>query len=203
MGWMKKGNPGDSSDQDRLDDAAGFPVKSRWLTGLLLVFCCWHAVFLIVSIIPGPPARDDPGHPAMDFYRLALGGWQHWNMFETIPVLHSMDVRFEGEDEMGRKITAGCVLPGFQPYPKPEKARYYVGFFRLIFFSNKVAYRDAYLRKAAQLLPARPGSGLGGKWSLVVDTEYTRTLFHSRRGGHLSVPFTKTFDLTRPGADSP
>jgi hypothetical protein len=176
------------------------PVRGRMASALLLIFCCWHAVFLIFSIKPPPPARDDPGNPAVDLYRIALGGRQLWFMFETIPVLHSLDVRLEGEDAMGRKVTTGCVLPGFKPYPRPEDSRYYVLMFRLMFFDNKTAFRDAYLRKVAQLLAAARGPAAGKNWSLVVDTVFTRILSESRRDGQVSMPVTNTFPIPDNGS---
>ena len=203
MGSMSQDDAGAAPEQGSPAEAGGVPVRSCLLTGLLLAFCCWHAVFLVISIIPAPPARDDPGNPAVDLYRLVLGGRQQWNMFETIPVLHSMDVRLEGEDEGGRKITAGCVLPGFKPYPKPEDSRYYVLFYRLMLFDNKVAYRDAYLRNAAQLISARRGPEAVEKWSLVMDLEYTRNLVLIRRDGQLAMPATQTFKLSIPGGSYP
>lgn len=199
MGSVRQG---DAREPRHAAEAGGVPLKRRLLMGLLLAFCCWHAVFLLISIRPAPPARDDPGNPAVDLYRLMLGGRQQWNMFESIPVLHSMDVRLENGPETGGKITAGCVLPGFKPYPKPEDTRYYVLFFRLMFFDNKAAYRDAYLQKVAQLLPSQD-SAAGGKWSLVVDMAITRNLVHSRRDGQISLLQTKTFDLPIPGGSSP
>ena len=203
MGSMSQDDAGAAPEQGSPAEAGGVPVRSCLLTGLLLAFCCWHAVFLVISLIPPPPGRDDPGNPAVDLYRLVLGGRQQWNMFETIPVLHSMDVRLEGEDEAGRKITAGCVLPGFKPYPKPEESRYYVLFYRLMLFDNKIAFQETYLRKAAQLISARRGSGAGGKWSLVMDLEYTRNLVHSRRDGQIPMLHTKTFALPIPDGLSP
>jgi hypothetical protein len=181
------------------DDGAATP-KNRWWKALLLAFCCWHAVFLIISIAPAPPSRGDRGNPVLDLYRLMLGGVQQWNMFDTIPVLHSLDVRFESKEATGAKITRGCVLPGFKPYPKPESARYYVLLGRLVMFSNDIPYRDAYMRKAAGLLPA---PGAGESWSLVADEGYTRNLFHIRRDGHMAMPVTQTFDLNNPGASAP
>lgn len=179
------------------------PEKKRLLAGLLLAFCCWHVTFLVISIMPPPPARDDPGNPVIDLYRLVIGGRQQWNMFETIPVLHSMDVRLEGEDATGQKITAGCVLPGFKPYPKPEDSRYYVLFYRLMMFDNKVAFQEEYLQKVAQLISAQRGFVSGGKWSIVVDLDCTRNLVHSRRDGQLSMLFTKTFPLPVTAPSSP
>ena len=203
MRWMRRGDAADSVEHDSPGEADGSSARSRLLRGLLLIFCCWHAGFLIISIFPRRLGQEDPGHLAMDLYRLLTGGRQLWSMFETIPVLHSLDARLEGEDETGGKITAGCVLPGFKPYPKPEQSRYYVLFHRLLFTANGVGFREAYLRKVAQLLPAQRGSMAGRNWVLVMDTAYTRNLVHSRRDGQLSLQFTKTFGPAGAGGNSP
>jgi hypothetical protein len=179
--------------------AAGAPIRSRLVTGLLLVFCCWHGAFLAYSIIPVPNGNDVPSHSILDFYRLAVSGSQQWNMFDTIPTLHSMDARLVGEDETGNQITRGCILPGFEPYPKPEQARYYVALFRLL---SQESYRDAYLRNAAQLLSTQQAQD-GKNWSLVVNAEYTRHLFHIQRDGHLAQPASKAFPLPVDSENSP
>ncbi len=196
---MKTGADADSPDRRSPVEDGDVPVKSRLLKGLFLAFCCWHAVFLVISIIPGPRGWDESRNPALNLYELVLGGQQQWNLFFTIPVQHSFDARLEGEDEAGGRITAGCVLPGFKPYPKPHNSRYYVLFNQLIFSSNLTGYRDAYLRKAGQLLPAQRESGAGEHWALVLDAQYTRNLFYSRRGGQMSLPFRKVFDLPVQG----
>ena len=124
MGEMTRETPEDAPPQDRPAEMVEAPLRSRWATGWLLAFCCWHAGFLLYSIRPVPPERIEPGHPALDLYRLVLGGHQRWNMFDTIPVLRSMEVRLVGEDGTREGATAGPVLPGFTPYPHPESARY-------------------------------------------------------------------------------
>ena len=198
MGTMTQGDESRS-----LPEADVVSFRSPCLKGLLLAFCCWHAVILVISIIPPPPAREDPGNPAMDFYRLALSGRQQWNMFETIPVLHSMGARLEGKDVSGDTITAGCVLPGFKPYPMPEASRYYVLFYRMMFFDNKVAYRDAYMKKIAKALAAREGAAGGRTWSLVLDGAYTRNLIHILHDGKLGMPVSRTYLLPVSGGSVP
>jgi len=183
---------------------AGRPLwVGRLLKGSCLAFCCWHVVFLIMSIIPATPGKHDHGNRMVDFYRLVLGGRQEWTLFETIPLQHSLDVWLEHEDASGAEVTAGSVLPGFKPYPVPEKSRYYVLFYQLLTFIDDVPYRDAYLQKTARLLEARRGPEADGKWSLVMSAGYTRTLFHSRRDGQISMLIPKTFDLPPPGGVSP
>jgi len=200
---MRSTSPDDSLAQDSAPDAGRVSPGNPWPARLLLVFCCWHAAFLIYSIIPAPPAQNKPGHPVLDFYRIALGGRQQWNMFETIPVLHSLDVRFEGVDRQGRETIVDPVLPGFKPLPRPESARYYNAFYRLLLAAETVPFRDAYLRKVGPLLAAQRDPTAGETWTLVVNQEYTRNLFHSRRGGPISVLVSKSFDISTPDGDAP
>lgn len=185
-----------------LPEASGAPVSSRWLAGLLLTFCCWHAAFLLGSIIPAPPTREIPGNLALALYRLLVVGRQEWNVFNSIPVVHSMDAWLEHEDEKGDPITAGCVLPGLKTYPIPEETRLYQIFWRMTFVSDGIPFKEAYLKKAAQLLSAARGSAAREKWTLVLEVEYTRTLVLSRHDGQLSLPITKTFDLPLLGGSA-
>lgn len=171
------------------------PSKIGIWKGLGLAFCCCHAAFLCYSLVPAAPTQVAKGHPALDFYRVAVSGRQQWNLLDTIPAHHSLDVRFEGFDKNGTKYTAGSVLPGLKPYPKPEDIRYYGLFYQLIFASDKAAYRDAYLQKAAQALTAEGSSQVGVDWSLLGDAEYTRTLVHSRRDGRMWLPMPTRIPL--------
>ncbi len=198
MGTMSQGDEHRSQPQ-----AEQVSFRSPWLKAALLAFCCWHAVVLIISIIPPPPARDDPGNPAMDLYRLSLSGRQQWNMFETIPVLHSMAVHLEGKDANGDILTSGCVLPGFKPYPQPEDSRYYVLIYRMMFFSNKVPYRDAYVKKVAQVLSAQQDAAAHRTWSVVVEGAYTRTLSLILQDGQVSMPVSHAIDLPVSGGAAP
>lgn len=203
MGEMSRESPGDAPPQDRPAEIVEAPLRNRWAAGLLLAFCCWHAGFLLYSIRPGPAARDDPGHPAMDLYRMVLGGRQIWNMFDTIPILRSLDVRLVGENGTREGATAGPVLPGFTPYPHPESARYYNAFYRLLLANETMPFREPYLRKVRRIFPANPQAAAGTDWAVVVEQGYTRNIFHSRRGGPLSVLTTKTFELAAPDEEAP
>jgi len=186
-----------------LCEAGGSSWKRRVGAGLLLIFCCWHAGFLIFSIMPQDPKSEVPASPAMDFYRLVAGGRQEWNMVETIPVLHSLDARLEVEDEKGNNTTGGCVLPGWTPYPEPELARYYVLFHRMLMTASKPSFLEAYLRRVEGRLAAQRGKEVSGRWSLVIDAEYTRTLSLSRRDGELYVFATRSFNPANPGGIAP
>jgi hypothetical protein len=179
-------------------------IKNRWLQGLLLAFCCGHALVILGSIV-SPLASaafksegQKPAHPALDLYQLMTAGRQEWNMFETIPKLHAMDVRLEGQNERGELIKRGSVLPGLRSYPRPEGIRYYNAYFRLL---SSEKYREAYLRRLAQTVPAVKGPEDGRDWALVVDAEYTRHLFHIRRDGHVSLLATERYELPMPADD--
>jgi hypothetical protein len=191
--------PPDSSSDATAAIATPVEGKRPWRMRLLLAFCCFHAVFLICSIYPPGPV-DKPGNPALDFYRVVFVGIEQWNMFETIPSLHSMDVRLEGQNDRGETVTKGSILPGFKRYPQPERVRYFNSLLRVVSNERQLA---SYLQKLARALPPRQGPEDGKDWALVVDAEYTRHLFHVARDGQVSIFATKAFELPKPGEDSP
>ena len=179
------------------------PLQSRVGTALLLAFCCWHAVFLIASIAPKKKVPEEKGNMALRLYQLFVGGTQHWNLFQTIPDHHSLDPRIVVDDGQGGRTTFGCVLPGFTAYPRPGKSRYYNLFVHLLPNAQRPSFFEAYLRRAEAGVKARHGGAIPGRWELVVDVEWTRTLVHSRRDGRLYVPATRSFDVANPGGIAP
>ena len=178
-------------------------MKGRVGAVLLVGFCCWHAVFLIASIVPRKPSGKERGNRALDFYRVFASGDQLWNMFETIPPHHSLDARIELDDGHGGRTLMGSVLPGGTPYPNPEDARYYNVFYRILLGSEKSPLFLAYLRRMDDLLRAQYGDSMMGHWELVVDVEVTRVLSASRRDGGLYLPATRSFDPANPGGIAP
>ena len=202
-------------------------MKGRVGAVLLVGFCCWHAVFLIASIVPRNTAGDALGNGvpnfyrrfvawqermmpdnsrrirALNFYRLLVSGDQQWNMFETIPTLHSFDTRIEVDDGRGGRTTLGSMMPGFTPYPHPEDARYYNLFYRMLQGSDRSPQFLAYLRRTEGLLNARYGNAIAGHWKLVVDVEWTRDLSQSSRDGGLYVPAVRFFDTAHLGGIAP
>ena len=179
--------------------SGAFPVKGRVWAVLLLGFCCWHAGFLIASIVPRQTDDGKKGSPAMNLYRTFVSGDQRWNMFESIPLHHSLNARIEVDDGKGGRATMGSVMPGFTPYPNPEDARYYNSFFRILLDPARSAFFQAYLRRTDALLRTRHGNAITGRWALVVDVECMRTLILSSRDGVLYVPASRSFDTANPG----
>ena len=183
--------------------AGDLPVKGRVLSVLLLVFCCWHAVFLIISVVPQRTGQEDRISAPMNLYGMLAAGSQGWKMFETIPLLHSLDARIEIEDEAGGRTSVGSVLPGLAPYPKPELSRHYILLHRMLLSSSSPSHLEAYLRRVDDHLSALRGPAVRGHWSLVIDAEYTRTLIYSRRDGGLYVFATRSFTPANPGGVAP
>ena len=109
----------------------------------------------------------------------------------------------EERDATGATITAGCVLPGFRRYPQPETSRYYILFHRMLATSSGAAIRETYLKKINQMPSPPRDFGGCGPWSLVMDVEYTRNLFHIRRDGQIAMPVTKVFGPASPGENPP
>ena len=59
------GRRGKRATADLRDATGTTPPKNRWWKALLLAFCCWHAVYLIISIAPAPPSRGDSRNPVL------------------------------------------------------------------------------------------------------------------------------------------
>ncbi len=183
--------------------AGDLPVKGRLRSVLLLVFCCWHAVFLVISVVPQRTGQEDRISAPMNLYGMLAAGSQWWKMFETIPLLHSLGARIEIEDGAGGRTSVGSVLPGFVPYPKPEISRQYILLHRLLLSSSSPSHLEAYLRRVDDQLAALRGPAASGHWSLVIDAEYSRTLIYSRRDGELYVFATRSFTPANPGGAAP
>lgn len=183
------------------DDSASAPQSRMRKAGsaLLLAFCCFHAVFLIVSVAPKNTFLAAKGNFALDLYRTFIGGPQQWNLFHSIPDHHSLELRIVLDDAQGGRSSVGCVLPGFTDYPSPEKPRYYNLFYRMLTNDHRPSFFEAYLRRLEAGLKARHGGAVPGSWELVADVEWTRTLLHIKRDGRLYAPGTRSFDAANPG----
>ena len=195
--------PMNGNDSTNAAQHGALPVQGRVGAALLLAFCCWHALYLIASIVPKNVARPAEGKTKSHLYKLFVSGPQQWNMFETIPHHHFLDPKIVLADGQGGRTTIGSVLPGFTAYPRPEKARYYNLWYHLLTNAQRPSFFEAYLRGVEDGLKARHGEAIPGRWEAVVDVEWTRTLFHSRRDGGLYVPSTRSFDVANPGGISP
>ncbi len=133
-----------------------------------------HMFATCVQHIPKDSALRPAAEPFVPY--LALSGvWQDWDMFVTIPYLHSYDVSLEVTDGDRAVGTFGPTLPGLRPYDGDIRSE---GFFTRVLDEPPFAgYRDAYARSVCAAL--RASSGHGGQ----------------------SLAFHETFERIRPIAD--
>jgi hypothetical protein len=185
---------------------AGHPaahLQGKWGRALLLLFCCWHAGYLLYSIVPRVAGQDAPGAPLLDAYRCVTGSRQVWRLFHTIPLLRSLTMRLEAEISGGTRPSAGCLLPGFGSFPIEENSRFYTLAERLLTNPLGIPYREPYLRKINPLLNEGLPPAEQAPWVLVFEGEFIRNLFYFRVDKRLSIPFRKEFGLGKAQQEQP
>lgn len=160
---------------------------------LLLLFCCWHAGYLVYSIVPRMAGQDAAGAPVLDAYRFVTGSRQVWRLFHTIPRMRSLQIQLEAEEPDGTLRCAGVLLPGFGACPVEENSRFYTLTERLLASPQGIPYRESYVRKVNGLLNAGRPPGDRLPWSLVFEGEALRDLFFCKIDKRLSAPFRSGF----------
>ena len=174
------------------DSLAASTCSSARLPRFLGALCLWHALTLVICILPGQWRSSGVVGEVLGQYQNATGTRQEWTMFHTIPVIHRMEVRLEATDPAGTPQPMGAVLPGFQPYPLPEEARYYSLFDRMTYLPQGQEYADALLARAANELGPVMDAGQA-PLTLVIDAWYTRSLMGIQKLGETAVERTKVF----------
>jgi hypothetical protein len=155
------------------------PQRKMALKAALTLLFLGHMLATSVQHIPRDSALRPVAEPFGPY--LALTGiWQDWDMFITIPYLHSYDVALEVTDANGTSVAYGPILPGLRPYDgdiRPE------GFFTRVLEEPAFAgYREPYFRNVCAAL--RASSGKGGQTLLFRETfERIRSLAEIRAGG--------------------
>lgn len=175
----------------------------RGRRALILGFCCWHAGYLVYSILPRVAGQDSPGSRVLDAYRFLTGSRQVWRLFHTIPLMRSLRAKLETKNPDGTLRGAGLVLPGFEECPIAENSRFYTLTERLLTNPLGTPYRDSYVRKVNRLLNAELPPEKRVEWSLVFEGEAIRDLFYFRIDKRLSLPFRKEFGLEKKEAFRP
>jgi hypothetical protein len=132
-----------------------------------------------VQHIPKDSSLRPVAEPLVPY--LALSGvWQDWDMFVTIPYLHSYNVTLQVTDPDGPADSVGPVLPGLRAYDGDIRTE---GFFTRVLDEKAFAvYLDAYgARLCTELRAAR---GHGGQ-TIVVREAFSRIrpLADIRAGG--------------------
>lgn len=140
---------------------------------------------LVVAILPEQKRPTLLPFGLAHAYEVLTGSKQNWNMFGTIPSLRDYHVRLVITDADGKERGLGPLLPGFQDYPLPERARLYNLFERMLDGTMGEDVRDAYLRRVDKELVDEHRIVPGESWCLEVTEDYTRLLVSVRRDGRL------------------
>jgi hypothetical protein len=113
-------------------------------------------------------------------YQALTGIWQDWDMFTTIPYLHSYDVALDVTEANGTSEASGPLLPGLRPYDGDIRTE--ALFTRVLEEQAFAGYREGYFRSVCAAL--RASSGKGGQ-TLVFREKYERirALAEIRAGG--------------------
>lgn len=98
-------------------------------------------------------------------------------MFYTIPVIHSLDIKFTVRAPSQPVRFEGIVLPGLKPYPKPENYHLnWHGWLEYCSGPGNAEQREAYMRRAAKELLYKKHYPPESKISLDLETYYTRSM---------------------------
>jgi hypothetical protein len=148
-------------------------LSTRWATALkaaaTLLFL-GHMLATCVQHIPKDSSLRPAAAPFVG-YQALTGIWQDWDMFVTIPYLHSYDVTLEvidtngsggaggGKGADGTKDTGpyGPMLPGLRAYDGDIRGEAF--FTRVLDEEAFAGYRDAYARSICNALLASSGHG--------------------------------------------
>ncbi len=145
-------------------------LSTQWATALkaaaTLLFL-GHMLATCVQHIPKDSSLRPADAPFVG-YQALTGIWQDWDMFITIPYLHSYDVALEVIDGSGGSGGSGAnvertsgsygpMLPGLRAYDGDIRSEAF--FTRVLDEEAFAGYRDAYARSVCKALLASCGHG--------------------------------------------
>lgn len=164
----------------------------RFQDRCVLIFGAIHLIFLAASILPRKWAETIGVGKFTHGYEAITTCLQNWSMFHTIPNVHRLDVSLIIKNPGTPARRAGMRIPGLQPYPQPEHARYTNWATHVLLQDARSDQRAPYMRRVAQELLE------SGKYSLETDiqldceTWYTRSLLGVRKLREVAVKKTTT-----------
>jgi hypothetical protein len=154
--------------------------QGKWaLKVVATVLFLGHMLATSIQHIPRESALRPAAEPFVA-YQALTGIWQDWDMFITIPYLHSYDVALDVGDGEETSTSYGPMLPGLRAYDGDIRSE---GFFtRVLEEESFTVYREAYFRSVCAAL--RASSGKGGQTLVFRETfERIRPLSEIRAGG--------------------
>jgi hypothetical protein len=155
------------------------PRQATALKTAATVLLLGHMLATGVQHIPNDSALRPVDAPFVA-YQALTGIWQDWDMFTTIPYLHTYDVVLEVRGGGAGSASYGPMLPGLRAYDGDIRTE---GLFtRVLDEAPFVRYREAYGRSLCDAL--RASSGHGGQTVIVRERfERIRALADIRAGG--------------------
>ncbi len=164
-------------------------VKTKRLKiWLVLTFSGLCLANMVLGIFP---AESGPGkyiEGKLGGIRWTTGAMQRWGMFHTIPTLHRVRFRIVAKDSGGEGREYGVGLPGLRRVEAREEIRYHYTFLRI--FDSDPEYLAPYVAAVAEELRASD-RGLV-EFSIEIEFEFTRHLYHIRKDGEMTMVVPKT-----------
>lgn len=160
------------------------PQRTNALKAALTLLFLGHMLATSVQHIPKDSALRPVADPFVP-YQALTGIWQDWDMFTTIPYLHSYDVALDVTNANGTSEASGPLLPGLRPYDGDIRTE--ALFTRVLEEQAFAGYRTPYFRSVCAAL--RASSGKGGQTLLFREKfERIRPLAEIRAGGGIGRP---------------
>ncbi len=147
---------------------------------VIVVFATVHLAFLLFAVLPLRWRDRIHLTPVFALYERITRSHQVWNMFETIPNMHSLDARLVVQEGKQKPREEGVVLPGLRPYSRHDEQRFNNWMVNVIFNSSRGVFRESYMKSAAEALLRSGRYGPRAQVSLEVIPSYTRSLLGVR-----------------------
>lgn len=147
---------------------------------VIVVFATVHLVFLLVGMLPVPWRAKLIVSPAFLFYERFTHCHQLWNMFETIPNMHSLEARLVVQEGAHKPREEGMVLPGLRRFSQKDEMRLNTWMINVVFNPTRGVFRESYMKSAAAALLRSGRYSPKALVSLEVIPSYTRSLLGVR-----------------------
>lgn len=147
---------------------------------VIVVFASVHLVFLLFGVLPLRWRDRIHLTPVFSFYERITRSHQVWNMFETIPNMHSLNARLIVKEDGQKTHLVGMLLPGLRRFSQNDQVRFHNWMMNVIFNPSRGVFRESYMKSAAEALLRSGRYTNKAQVSLEVIPAYTRSLLGVR-----------------------
>lgn len=167
---------------------------------VIVVFATVHLIFLLFGVLPLPWRDRIHLTPVFSFYERITRSHQVWNMFDTIPNMHSLDARLVVKEGGQKPHLVGMVLPGLRRFSQNDQVRFHNWMMNTIFNPSRGVFRESYMKSAAAALLSSGRYGPDAEVSLEALPLYTRSLLGVRTLKEIAVERPSVLGPFRLGA---